>query len=57
MTRMITSNIKNQSIKYNKMIPYTVQPGDRVFLIGFGFVFVFFVLFCFVFFANDVGEI
>ena len=54
---MITSNIKNQSIKYNKMIPYTVQPGDWVFLIGFGFVFVFFVLFCFVFFANDVGEI
>ena len=34
------------------MTPYTVQPGDRIFLIGFGF-----VLFCFVFFTNDVGEI
>ena len=37
------------------MTPYTVQPGDRIFLIGFGFVF--FFCFFFVFFANDVGEI
>ena len=37
------------------MTPYTVQPGDRIFLIGFGFVFL--LLFFFVFFANDVGEI
>ena len=25
------------------MTPYTVQPGDRIFLIGFGFVFLFFL--------------
>ena len=35
------------------MTPYTVQPGDRIFLIGFGFVFLLFLFF--VFFANDVG--
>ena len=37
------------------MTPYTVQPGDRIFLIGFGFAFL--LLFFFVFFFNVVGEI
>ena len=34
------------------MTPYTVQPGDRIFLIGFGFVF---LLFFFCFFCKWCG--